>query len=109
MELKACLKKVRVHSVEVVINSHVVMKMEEVNGTYLQWKEEAAMQCKAEKQQAEEAWQAEEAHRATSSMSFKLTGLLGGKMVTDKGKGKDHLLVHAPNAHMSVMQCKVSI
>ena len=55
MELKACLKKVRVHSMEVAIDSHVRMKMEEVNRTYSQWKEEAATQCKAEKQQAEEA------------------------------------------------------
>ena len=108
MELKACLKKARVHGVEVVVNSHVGTKMEEVNGTYLQWKEEAAMQCKAEKQQAEEAWRAEEAHRVASSMLFKPTGLLGGATVADKGKGKDHPLVHAPNTHMSVTQHKVS-
>ena len=56
MELEACLKKARVHGMEAAIDSHVRMKMQEVNGTYLQWKEEAAVQCKAEKQQAEEAW-----------------------------------------------------
>ena len=82
--------------------------MEEVNGTYLQWKEEAALQSQAEEQQVEEAQWAEEACRAVAPMLFKLTRLLGGAMVADKEKGKDHPLVHAPTTCMSVTQYKVS-
>ena len=55
MELESYPKKAREHGVEVVSTSHVSMKMEEVNRTYIQWKKEAATQCKAERQQAEEA------------------------------------------------------
>ena len=55
MELKACLKKAREHGVEAAVGGYIRMKMEEVNGTYLQWKEEAALQSQAEEQQVEEA------------------------------------------------------
>ena len=43
-------------------------------------------------------------------MLFKLTGLLGGEVAMGKakGKGKVHTLMHAPNVHMLVVQCKVS-
>ena len=44
-------------------------------------------------------------------MSFKLTGLLGSEVVLGKakGKGKAHALMHVPNAHMLVVQHKVSV
>ena len=53
----------------------------------------------------------EEEQRATLSVSFKPTRLLGSEVASGKakGKGKACMLVHAPDAHMSVMQCKVSV
>ena len=55
--------------------------------------------------------QVEEERQTTPSVSFKPTRLLGGEVALGKGKGKGkaRALVYAPNAHMSVVQCKVSI
>ena len=52
----------------------------------------------------------EEERRAVPSVSFQLTGLLGGEVASGKGKGKGkaRALVHAPNVRMSVVQRKVS-
>ena len=103
-ELEARLQKAKDHGVEARISSHVAEKMEEVNPTAVQWKAEVAMRREEEQRREEEARRAEEARRGAPSVSFKPTGLLGGKTASDKAKdkAKDRPLVHAENARMSV-------
>ena len=105
------LQKARDHGMEPRVAGHIIAKMEEAHPLCARWKTEAAAWCEEAMQKAEDAWQVEEEWRAAPSVLFQLTRLLGGEVASGKGKGKGkaHALVHAPNRHMSVVQCKVSI
>ena len=85
--------------------------MKEAHPLCTRWKAEAAVWHEEVAQKAEETQQVEEEQQAAPSVSFKPTGLLSGEVALGKakGKGKVHTLVHAPNACMSMVQCKVSV
>ena len=105
------LQKARDHGMEPQLASHVVVKMEEVHLLCARWKAEAAAWREEVVQKAEKAQWVEEEQQAAPSVLFKPTGLLGGEVASGKakGKGKVHMLMHAPNACMSVVQRKVSV
>ena len=92
------------------VAGHVIAKMEEAHPLCARWKTEAAARHEEAMRKAEDTQQVEEEQRAVPSMSFQLTGLLGGEVASGKGKGKGkaRALVHAPNVRMSVVPCKVS-
>ena len=109
--LQVSLQKARDHRMEPQVASHVVTKMEEGRPLCARWKTEVAVWCKEAVWKAEEAQCVKEEQQAAPSMLFKLTRLLGSQVALNKetGKGKAHALVHAPNVHMLVVQCKVSV
>ena len=79
--LQVSLQKARDHGMEPWVASHVVAKMEGVHPLCARWKTEAAAQHEEVTWKAEEVWQVEEEQQTAPSMSFKLTGLLGGEVV----------------------------
>ena len=105
------LQKARDHGMEPRVANHVVTKMEEAHLWCAKWKAEAAAWCEEAARKAEEAQRVKEEQRAAPSVSFKLTGLLSGEVALGKAKGKGKVctLVHAPDAHMSVVQHKISV
>ena len=105
------LQKAREHGMEPWVTSHIVVKMEEAHPWCARWKAEAAAGHEEVARKAEEAQWVKEEQRTALSVSFKLTGLLGGEVASGKakGKGKACALVHAPDTHMSVVQCKASV
>ena len=109
--LQVSLQKARDHGMEPQVASHVIMKMEEAPPLYARWKTEVAARLEEVVQKVEEAQWVKEERWATPSMSFKLTGLLGGEVASGeaKGKGKVCMLMHVPNTHMLVVQHKVSV
>ena len=104
------LQKARDHRMEPQVAGHVIAKMEEAHPLCARWKAEAVAHREEATQKAEDVWRVEEERQAAPSVSFQPTRLLGGEVASGKGtgKGKARALVHAPNACMSVVQCKVS-